>query len=175
MWPNKRLAALAAIWLAFATPVLAQQALPVTERAECRADAALIRINDSRALSFSVELADTAQSRAQGLMFRRDLPQGEGMLFIYPHVQPVSFWMRNTLIPLDMIFLDASGVIRHVHANARPLDETPVPGALAGDPDPGRFLVLEIAGGEAARLGLERGQALAHPALDPQTAAWPCR
>ncbi len=53
-------------------------------------------------------------------MFRRNLPAGQGMLFVYPEPQPVSFWMRNTLIPLDLIFFDETGVIRHIHRNARP-------------------------------------------------------
>lgn len=97
------------------------------------------------------------------------------MLFVYPEPQPVSFWMRNTLIPLDLIFFDETGVIRHIHRNARPLDETPIPGAAIGDPRPDRLMVLEIAGGEAARLGLAAGQQLAHPALDRAGAAWPCR
>ncbi|MGZ3216722.1 DUF192 domain-containing protein [Paracoccus sp. T5] len=123
----------------------------------------------------AVELADTPERRAIGLMYRQDLPNGQGMLFIYEAPQPVSFWMRNTLIPLDMIFLDDAGVIRHIHRNARPLDETSIPGAAVGDPDPNRLMVLEIAGGEAERLGLRTGQVMAHPALDARHAAWPCR
>ncbi|MFN4060401.1 MAG: DUF192 domain-containing protein [Paracoccus hibiscisoli] len=171
MWRNS----LAALLIALAAGPAAAQA-PVTPApvAVCTSDVALIRVAPDRALSFAVELADTAKSRARGLMFRRDLPAGQGMLFIYPEPQPVSFWMRNTLIPLDMVFADAQGVIRHIHANARPLDETPIPGAAVGDPDRDRLMVLEIAGGEAARLGLEPGMVLAHPGLDPETAAWPC-
>lgn len=171
MWRNS----LAALLIALAAGPSAAQA-PVTPApvAVCTSNVALIRVAPDRALSFAVELADTDESRARGLMFRRDLPAGQGMLFIYPEPQPVSFWMRNTLIPLDMVFADAQGVIRHIHANARPLDETPIPGAAVGDPDRDRLMVLEIAGGEAARLGLEPGMVLAHPGLDPETAAWPC-
>ncbi|TGN62116.1 DUF192 domain-containing protein [Paracoccus liaowanqingii] len=180
MSPNRRLVGLLAICLGLGLPVTGQPAAAQTvvaagDRAECRADAALIRIAPDRALSFQVELADTVESRARGLMYRRDLPAGQGMLFVYPTPQPVSFWMRNTLIPLDMVFLDPEGVIRHIHRNARPLDETPVPGAAIGDPDPDRLLVLEIAGGEADRLGLQTGQTLAHPAVPADSAAWPCR
>lgn len=108
-------------------------------------------------------------------MFRRELPRGQGMLFIYPAPVETSFWMRNTFIPLDIIFIDERGVIRHIHPEARPLDESPIPGAAPGDPDRRRLMVLEIGGGEAARLGLRAGQALAHPRLDQSRAAWPCR
>ncbi|WP_411839383.1 DUF192 domain-containing protein [Paracoccus sp. ME4] len=170
-----RLSAVLALLLLGAGPAAAQDVVKAQPTAECRDDRTLIRLSDDRALSFATELADTEALRARGLMFRRDLPAGTGMLFVYPRPQPVSFWMRNTLIPLDMVFADARGVIRHIHANARPLDETPVPGAAVGDPDRDRLLVLEIAGGEAARLGLRAGQVLAHPDVPQETAAWPCR
>jgi len=75
--------------------------------------------------------------------------------------------MRNTLIPLDMIFLDARGRVAHVHANARPLDETPISGG------PGVQAVLEINGGFAARLGIAPGTEMLHP-LFGADAAWPC-
>ena len=68
---------------------------------------------------FSVEIADDAAERAQGLMNRASLPRGAGMLFIYDHPQPVAFWMKNTLIPLDMIFIGANGKVGAVHAQAR--------------------------------------------------------
>lgn len=171
---RNRAAILALCAALLGAPVAAQDAGPAPAVAECRDDRALIRVADDRALSFRVELADTVDSRAQGLMFRRDLPAGTGMLFVYPEPQPVSFWMRNTLIALDIVFADDRGVIRRIHPMARPLDETPIPGAAIGDPDPDRLLVLEIAGGEAARLGLQPGQVIAYPALDKATAAWPC-
>lgn len=166
MLPNRVAAALLAALILGPLPAVAQGG--------CAEDLALIRLDDSQVLEFDIEVVDTPASRAQGLMYRKDVPPGTGMLFIYEQPQPVSFWMRNTLVPLDMIFLDAEGVIRHIHPNARPLDETPVPGAMVGDPDPARLMVLEIAGGEAARLGLAKGQVLAHPALDQDRAAFPC-
>ena len=107
-------------------------------------------------------------------MYRTSLDPLHGMLFVYPEPQPVAFWMRNTLIPLDILFFDAAGRLAHVHPDARPLDETPLPGAAADDPRPDRLFVLEVAGGEAARLGLEEGALLSHPALDPDIAAAPC-
>lgn len=103
---------------------------------------------------FSVEIADTDEKRAQGLMGRTQLKPGAGMLFVYPSPRPVAFWMHNTLIPLDMIFVDDAGRITNVHANARPLDETPIPSR-----GPAQY-VLEIGGGQAARLGLLPGMVL---------------
>ncbi|SNR45608.1 DUF192 domain-containing protein [Paracoccus sediminis] len=123
----------------------------------------------------AVEVADDDAERARGLMYRRTLSEGTGMLFIYDDPRTVSFWMRNTYIPLDLVFLDQGGVIRHIRRNAVPLDETPIPGAAAGDPEPERQMVLEIGGGEADRLGLAVGQPMAHPRLAQDLAALPCR
>ena len=109
---------------------------------------------------FRVEVADDPEERARGLMFREVLGTREGMLFVYESEKPgIAFWMRNTLIPLDMIFADAAGRIVSVHANAVPLDETPVPAGA-----PAQF-VLEIPGGRAAVLGIEAGDVLRHPAI----------
>jgi len=116
---------------------------------------------------FAVEIADTPGERARGLMHRETLPRGAGMLFVYERPQPVSFWMRNTLIPLDIIFADASGTVARVHANAVPLDETAIPGGRAIQ------FVLEINGGLAAAFGIAPGTELRHPAIGA-AAAWPC-
>lgn len=139
----------------------------------CAPDRAVL-LTDAGAVAFRVEIADDAAERAQGLMNRAALDRRAGMLFIYDTPREVAFWMRNTLIPLDMVFFDAAGVIRHIHHNARPLDDTPIPGAAPGDPAPQRLMILEIPGGEAARSGLAKGQAMAHPALDQRRAALPC-
>lgn len=125
-------------------------------------------------VDLTVEIADTPAEREHGLMGRRMLAPGAGMLFVYESPRQVSFWMKNTLIPLDMLFFDPAGVLRMVHAQAHPLDLTPIPGAAPDDPDPGRLLVLEIAGGEAARLGIRPGARLAHPAVPHAAAAAPC-
>lgn len=143
--------------------------------AACRVDRALLATPAGQVVPVSVEIADDAAERAQGLMNRPHLPQGEGMLFVYETPRQASFWMKNTLIPLDLLFFDARGVLRHVHPQARPLDLTPIPGAARGDPDPDRLLVLELAGGEAARLALTPGATLRHPAVPQATAAAPCR
>ena len=140
-------------------PAMAQQATAP----ECRAPMALIGDGAGKGVAFHLEIADTPALRAQGLMFRTGLPEQAGMLFVYEQPQFVSFWMKNTLIPLDMIFMDAEGVVRHIHRGAVPGDLTPIPGAVPGDPQPLRRFVLEIAAGEADRLGLAEGQRMTYP------------
>ena len=141
--------------------------------ATCHPDRALFQ-GRGKPVEIAVEIADSDEERARGLMFRRDLPAGQGMLFIYESPQPVSFWMRNTQIALDMIFIDARGEVRHVHPMAQPLDETEIPGAAPGDPEPERLMVLEVPGGDAARLGIHPGMVLSHPRLPQQDALAPC-
>jgi hypothetical protein len=120
------------------------------------------------AQSFAVELADTPEARSRGLMFRDTLDPGAGMLFVYEVPRRAQFWMKNTLIPLDMIFADAAGRVTRVHANAVPGDETVIDGGT------GVQFVLEINGGLAARAGIAPGAELRHPAIPAATAAWPC-
>lgn len=171
MLPNKFVVVL--LWCALtAIPAVAEVASAASEF-ECTQDQVAFRTADDT-VTFQIEIADTPTLREKGLMFREHLPENSGMLFVYDDPHPVSFWMRNTLIPLDMIFMDQSGVIRHIHSNARPLDETPIPGAVPDDPDPNRQFVLEIAGGETSRLGLQVGQAMTSPAIDQTQAASPC-
>ncbi len=90
------------------------------------------------------------------------------MIFVYDRPQSVGFWMRNTLIPLDMLFADATGTVQRIHENAVPLSEETIPG---GD---NIQYVLEINGGLARQLGLTEGAQLRHPAIPAATAAWPC-
>ena len=171
MLPNKLVVAF--LWSALtALPAVAQTA-PTESGFECTQDQAAFRTADDT-VAFQIEIADTPALREKGLMFRESLPENSGMLFVYEDPRPVSFWMRNTLIPLDMIFMDQSGVIRHIHPNARPHDETPIPGASPDDPDPNRQFVLEIGGGEASRLGLQVGQAMTSLAINQTQAASPC-
>ncbi|QCI68858.1 DUF192 domain-containing protein [Phreatobacter stygius] len=107
---------------------------------------------------FALELANTAETRARGLMFRRDLADGRGMLFDFgPAETEVSMWMKNTYIPLDMMFIRADGTIRHIAENTTPLSE-----ALISSTGPVKG-VLEVAGGTAARLGLSAGDLVEHP------------
>ncbi len=119
-------------------------------------------------LRFEVEVMDSEEGRARGLMFRESLPRFGGMLFVYPEPEPVAFWMRNTLIPLDMLFFDETGRLTRIHENAVPLDETPIPGGND------ILYVLEVNGGTVASLGIELGAEMRSPAVDPAVAAWPC-
>lgn len=107
-------------------------------------------------VTFTVELALTPEQHARGLMFRKELPERHGMLFDFGVEQEVSFWMRNTFVPLDMLFIGADGVIRHLHENAKPLSEDAIPSRY-----PVRA-VLEIPGGSTRRLGIAVGDRVRH-------------
>ena len=135
--------------------------------AACRHDTVHLR-GDWGQARFSVEVADNAAERAKGLMGRPSMPIASGMLFVYHRTKPVSFWMRNTLIPLDMIFLDEDGVVVRVHHNARPHDEKPVNSGA-----PTRY-VLEVKAGIAEALGIGAGSELRHPSVLQTNAAWRC-
>jgi hypothetical protein len=102
-------------------------------------------------------------------MHVESMPLSKGMLFVYQRPQRMSFWMRNTLIELDMLFLDGFGVIRHIHHRAQPLDETPISGG-----DDLLLGVLEINGGLASRLGIQAGDVLRHPAFVSLSDPWNC-
>ena len=134
----------------------------------CAEDKVLIRgaFGEAR---FTIELADEPAERAQGLMHRESMAPSAGMLFVFEQPQPVAFWMKNTLIPLDMIFTDSSGRVARIHENAIPHDETPIPG---GD---GIYAVLEINGGLSKTYGFQVGDALQHPAFSDGLAVIPCK
>lgn len=117
---------------------------------------------------FNVEIADDVAERAQGLMNRESMPMSAGMLFVYEQPQRAQFWMKNTLIPLDMIFIDQTGTVTHVHSNAIPRDLTPIDG---GD---GVFSVLEINGGLADSMGIAPGTQVRNPNFSQESAVWPC-
>ncbi len=118
---------------------------------------------------FTIELADDPAERARGLMHREIMARSAGMLFVFERPQPVAFWMKNTLIPLDMIFTDKTGRIQHIHENAIPHDLTPIPG---GD---GVYAVLEINGGLSKIYGFKVGDALQHKVFSNGPAAIPCK
>ena len=106
---------------------------------------------------FTVEIADTEPARERGLMFRKELPSGQGMLFDFHRDQQVGFWMKNTLIPLDMLFIDKSGRIANIAHSAKPLSEEVImsEGQVRA--------VLEVAGGTAKRHGIEPGDRVYNP------------
>lgn len=106
---------------------------------------------------FSVEVVSNDADRAKGLMFRKELPEGRGMLFDFHRDQDVAMWMRNTYIPLDMIFIAGDGRIRRIAENTEPLSERIIP---SGGPV---RAVLEVIGGTARKLGIAPGDRVAHP------------
>ncbi len=106
---------------------------------------------------FAVELATNDAERQKGLMFRKELPEGQGMLFDFKQDQDISMWMRNTYIPLDMLFINSDGRIRRIAENTTPLSERTIP---SGGPVRG---VLEVIGGTAKKLGIAPGDRVAHP------------
>jgi hypothetical protein len=107
--------------------------------------------------AFAVELAATPEQLERGLMFRSRLDSGEGMLFDFGAARPVAMWMKNTLIPLDMLFIDRGGRVIHV-------EEYAVPGSLQPrGPSAPVLAVLELAGGTARRLKLGVGDRVEHP------------
>lgn len=130
--------------------------------AECLPD----RVDFGAKASFAVEVADTVPERAQGLMNRPQMAADAGMLFVYEAPGHPHFWMKDTLIGLDMIFMDPRGVVTRVHSNAVPLDETPIDGGT------GVQYVLEINGGLAKATGIVPGMAMRWPGL--QDPAAPC-
>ncbi|GEM_PF-3413252 len=111
-------------------------------------------------LRIRVQVAANDTARMHGLMFRRQpLADDEGMLFLWPRPQPVAMWMKNTFIPLDMVFIDADGMVVRVHENARPHDLTPIPSGVPVK------AVLELSAGAATRLGLRPGVMVRLPTM----------
>ena len=108
---------------------------------------------------FLVEIVDNDADRAKGLMYRRELPEGRGMLFDFHRDQEVSFWMQNTYIPLDMIFIRGDGQILRIEENTVPLSTRMIPsrGAVRA--------VLEVIGGTSRKLGITPGDRVASPIL----------
>jgi uncharacterized membrane protein (UPF0127 family) len=119
--------------------------------ANAAGQAALEIVTKSGVRPFTVELATNDAERERGLMFRKELPEGRGMLFDFQHEQPVAFWMHNTYIPLDMIFIRGDGRILSIAENTKPLSDALVP---SGGPV---RAVLEVIGGTARKLGIAPG------------------
>jgi uncharacterized membrane protein (UPF0127 family) len=106
--------------------------------------------------AFAVELALTPDEQSRGLMYRRSLPEGQGMLFDFKRDQETSFWMKNTYVPLDMIFIRSDGRIHRIAENTEPLSERMVPSN-----GPVRA-VLEVVAGTTRKLGIAPGDRVAH-------------
>jgi uncharacterized membrane protein (UPF0127 family) len=146
----------AAAWIAFAC-----LGLPGSGGAAAQSLDKLEIVTATGVHAFSVELASNDAERERGLMYRRFMPKDRGMLFDFKREEPVMFWMKNTYIPLDMIFISRAGVVVGVAANAEPLSERTIP---SGGPCYG---VLELNGGVAAGIGLKVGDKVRHPIFAP--------
>lgn len=153
----------------FSSGLIAIVALCVatTAQAACAPDSVELR-GHGGVQRFGVEVADTEAERALGLMNRTDMPMSAGMLFVYPAPQRAVFWMKNTLIPLDMIFADSTGLVTGVHSNAIPQDETPIDGGNDV------LYVLEINAGLAKRMGIVAGTQMRAEVIEKSSAIWPC-
>jgi uncharacterized membrane protein (UPF0127 family) len=162
--------ALAAMWLSAAgsPDAAAQERESLLPLSAFPRERIAIETRSARRHTFDAWRADTPQTRAQGLMFVRSLQPEQAMIFVYSPPQHVGMWMKNTLIPLDMLFVDADGCVVKVHEQAQP-------GALetiaADDPV---VLVVELAGGVAGRLGLRAGDRVARPAANWPQEPRPC-
>ena len=148
-----------AVLLTFFAGVAQAQTGPIEDLTAFPQDKLEIREGKKVKHVFQVWLADTPRRKSQGLMFVRDLPDLRGMLFVHDQPKDISMWMKNTYIPLDMVFIDQRGRIQQIIEQATPhsLD-------LIRSDKPA-LAVLEIAGGEARRLGIHPGQRVRHPAL----------
>jgi hypothetical protein len=144
-WPDIRPALLA---LAVASAALIGCASNFATAAELQT---LEIASKSGVHAFQVEMAITPEEKEHGLMFRRELPEGQGMLFDFQFDQPVAFWMKSTYIPLDMLFIRADGRILRIAENTEPLSERNIP---SGGPV---RAVLEVIGGTARKLGIAPG------------------
>ena len=111
--------------------------------------------------AFSVEVMRTEAEREKGLMFRRFMPADRGMLFDFKTEQTVMMWMKNTYLPLDMIFTSRNGTVTHIALNAEPMSERII---ASGPP---AYSVLEVNAGTAARIGVKEGDRVLHPLFRP--------
>ncbi len=116
-----------------------------------QAETLIIQTATGDLFDFNIDLAITPEQQIEGLMGRKSLPDNYGMLFVNESAQRVSFWMSDTLVPLDMIFIDEKGRIVKIHHKARPLDETNIPSGVPV------LATLEVIGGTAEKLGLKVG------------------
>jgi uncharacterized membrane protein (UPF0127 family) len=107
--------------------------------------------------SFTLEIAKTNEERAKGLMFRKSMPNDHGMLFIFHDERPISMWMKNTVIPLDMIFVSQEGVVTSIIADTTPLSEEIITSERPAQ------AVIEVNAGVAQKIGLAAGDQIRHP------------
>ena len=135
---------------------------------ECQENVVSI-YSDFGVVDFNVEIAITSIQRKRGLMGRKKLAAQSGMLFLYEKPHKISFWMKNTVIPLDIIFLSMSGEISHIEHNAQPFSMK----RISGRSD--TIAVLEINGQSANREGIKTGDLVRHPFFLPFDIKWSCK
>jgi uncharacterized protein len=158
-WPGKFFAARAlltvSLLLAAAHAARAQGAAPEPLSAFPQSLLA-VRTSSGKVVNFNIWLADTPRREEQGMMFVREMDEHTGMLFMFPGDRPVSMWMKNTYVSLDLLFLNAHGKIDYIAASATPRSET-----IIGPPTP-EFAVLELKGGACDKFGIKVGDAVLH-------------
>lgn len=148
-------ALLAAGLLIAASAALPQGALPEPLSAFPQSLLA-IRTSSGKVVNFKIWEADTPKREQQGMMFIREMDEHTGMLFMFPENKPVTMWMKNTYVSLDLVFLNAQGKIDYIAANATPRSE-----AIIGPPTP-EFAVLELKGGACESFGIKVGDKVLH-------------
>ena len=116
--------------------------------------------------SLTLEVAATGAQREHGLMNRPKLPEHTGMLFVFSGDAPLEFWMKNTLVPLDMLFLGPDGTVRKIAANVPTADPKAPDALIPRESGTGKY-VIELPAGESARDGIVRGTRLTLPVLPP--------
>ena len=150
---------LLAAWALLAAMPLRAQSGPIEDLDTFPKGKLEVVVGKKQHLTFDIWLADSPRRQSQGLMFVRSLPSLRGMLFVHESPKPISMWMKNTYIALDMVFIDSQGRIQQIVAQTTPhsLD-------IIRSTEPASA-VLEIGGGEAEKLGLKAGQHVIHPAF----------
>lgn len=154
---RRLLVCLTAVMLVSCAPPTPQPvAEPVAEAPQSLPMEPLEVLTDKGPVRFRVAIADDEEERQRGLMFRSVLPEDEGMLFNFFEPRPLAFWMKNTLIPLDIIFIGADGRIINIAENTTPYSLDPIPSSAPAS------AVLEIGGGLSDELGIEPGDKVVH-------------
>lgn len=162
---NIKKAALALVLLAITSPVMqanaqSQVIVPAPKQIKSEPfiqDTLAIRTENGEELLFNIELALTPAQQAKGMMFRTYMANDYGMLFVFDREEKRSFWMKNTLVPLDMLFIKRDGRIHHIHSNATPQDLSKITSEGKS------FAVLEIKGGMSDELGIKVEDKVLHP------------
>ena len=147
------------IWRVMVLFLTVMGPIEASEAGDSTSDSTLTIATRSARHLFTIELATTPAEMERGLMFRTALAPDRGMLFLYADDRPVSFWMKNTYIPLDLLFIDRKGAIVQIAERAVPLST-----ALISSQTPVRA-VLEVNGGTAHRLGIAVGDTIEHQAF----------